>query len=335
MIASFVLVLAGCSREPAAAPAAAVSAPPPEVAEPLALVEEDHSIQAYLSIGAYGKIDKQVDRYVATRARNIDGRPKLFLLEWDFEKQPSLAGVQQNLEEWRQQFPDSAYRPIIESMVMHDSAWRARGTGFSSTVTPEGWRLFHERSKSAWQILMDRRETSSPIPSWYSRAILTGMDAGIDPDEIRELFDEGIARHPGYLPIYFSYMRDLTPRWGGSFQAADQFIREQVSASTNVDGEVLYARLYWIVDQADGQDSSLFEDSLMSWPRMRRGFEEMMKQYPDSDWNRANFASYACRANDATAWGLLRSEVDEASFRNAAPEGISLDDCDAQFLVRT
>jgi hypothetical protein len=343
LIASVVLAIAGCSREPVPATAAVPPAQRQAAKPPYVPPEqpENFPIAANLSMGNFAKIDRQVEKFVAARARDVDGRPKLFLLELDFEEHLGLPGTGTNadthrkLEAWRQEFPDSAYRPIVEAMIVSASAWRARGNGFSSTVTPEGWKLFHERTGDAWRILMENRRTSSRIPSWYARAISTGLDSGMSTSELRGLFDEGIARHPGYLPIYFSYLRNFAPRWGGSFREADKFILEQVSAPTNADGEALYARLYWLLDQVEGQDTSLFEESAVSWPRMRKAFEALMKDYPDSEWNRANFASFACRAHDATAYGLLRSKVQEVSFWNAAPEGLSLDVCDARFLKPT
>ena len=343
LIASVVLAIVGCSRDPAptapATPPAQLKAANPPFVPPEQ--PENFPIAGNLSRGNFEKIDRQVDKFVAAKARDFDGRPKLFLLELDFEEHLELPGTgtnadtQRKLEAWRKEFPASAYRPIVEAMIISASAWRARGNGFSSTVTPEGWKLFHERTGNAWQILMESRQTSSRIPSWYARAITTGLDSGMSTTELRELFDEGIARHPGYLPIYFSYLRNFAPRWGGSFRAADKFIVEQVSAPTNVAGEGLYARLYWLLDEVEGQDSTLFEESSMSWPRMRRSFEELMKEFPDSEWNRANFASFACRAHDATAYGLLRPKVQGVMFWNAAPEGISLDVCDARFLKPT
>jgi hypothetical protein len=342
LIASVVAAIAGCSGEsapiaPAKTPAQVRAENPPYVPPE----RPDAPIWDNLSMGLFEKIDKQVDKYVADKARDVDGRPKLFMRELEFQEYLELPGtgdspgLRLKLEAWQKEFPDSAYLPIIEAMIAQSAAWRARGRGFSSTVTPEGWKLFHERTADAWRILMESRQTSSRIPSWYAHAISTGLDSGESTDDLRELFDAGIARHPGYLPIYFSYMRNFSPRWGGSFREADEFILEQVAAPTNVDGEMLYARLYWVIDQAGGQEDSLFDESAMSWPRMRRGFEAMMKAYPDSEWNRANFASFACRARDATAYGLLRPKVQAVSFWNAAPEGISLDVCDARFLKPT
>ena len=101
-------------------------------------------------------------------------------------------------------------------------------------------------------------------------------------------------------------------------------------------GEELYARLYWAFDwYYNGQEPSLFKESGMDWRRMRTGFEQMMEKYPESHWNRATFASFACRAGDSTTYGLLRPKLQDTQFWNAAPEGMSVEVCDARFMKKT
>jgi len=297
--------------------------------------------QRYLSGGDYRELDDLVADLVKKKARNDDGRFELSMMEEGIEEFIDLfrssgdAFMTSRLESWQSDFPDSAYRPIVAAINLNSAALHARGHGFSSTVTDEGWKLFHERSRRAWIILMDSKKASSSIPSWYSNAISIGFSAEVSGAELRELFDEGITRHPGYSPIYFAYLQEFAPRWGGTFAAADKFIREQVAAKTNTDGEVLYARLYWSLDQYGGQQPDLFTDSMVSWPRMRKAFEQMMREYPHSDWNLANFASFACRARDATSYGKLRAKVNPLRFEEASPEGISLDVCDTRFMKST
>jgi len=322
-------------------PPSPITIPPSPELEAAPLFKEPVWLgQKYVNEGDFRKLEDLIENLVTTKARNKDGRPELFMLEQGLDEWfeiPRSAGdryINMKLEGWKREFPTSAYQPIVTAMYMNSAAWRARGNGFASTVTDEGWELFHQLSRNAWFTLINNKETSSRIPSWYSNAISFGLSAGIPAAEISSLFDEGIARHPGYLPIYFSYLRVYAPRWGGTFEDADKFIRDQVTAKTNVDGEVLYTRLYWSLDQYNGQQASLFEESLVSWTRMRKGFEQMMREYPESDWNLANFASFACRAHDATSYGKLRPKVFPVRFEEASPEGISLDVCDARFMKK-
>ena len=297
--------------------------------------------QKYFGAGDYEKLDAQVAEYTKSKTRTEDGRYALYLLtseledwfgNWGEDQDANMAG---KLAAWHEQFPASALQPIVTAMQMNSLAWRARGGGYSSTVTEEGWRLFNERNQLAWQILSEHKKESSAIPTWYEYAIRIGGDAGAPDKELRQLFDEGIRRHPGFHPIYFTFMRHFAPRWGGNYEDAGEFILEQTKAKTNPEGEILYARLYWLMDQYENGSPSFFQDSRVSWPRMRAGFELMMRAYPASAWNQANFAMFACRARDATTYGTLRPKINAAQFRKAAPEGISLEVCDARFMQKT
>jgi len=295
----------------------------------------------YFGAGEYGKLEAFVADLMKSRARTDDGKFVLQMVSsklsewlelWDEDTDSTMKG---KLAEWQEKFPSSAMQPIVAAMQMHATAWRARGRGYSSSVTDEGWQLFQERNARAWKILMDHKKQSSTLPIWYEQAILIGNDAGLPPAELRELFDEGIRRHPGFYPIYFAYARQFAPRWGGDYAAADAFIREQTAAKTNPDGEQLYTRLYWLIDQYEDGSPSFFQESRVDWPRMRKGFEQLMIAFPKGEWNLANFAAYACRAQDSTTYGKLRPKLNARIFTGAGPSGISLEVCDARFLKST
>jgi hypothetical protein len=217
---------------------------------------------------------------------------------------------------------------------MHASAWQARGSGLASTVTEEGWALYRERSAAAWELIMLAKQTSARLPTWYELAISIGMNAGIDDEVLAAIFNEGIQRFPGYYSIYFNYARQFAPRWGGDYETADEFITAQVAAKSNTEGEVLYPRLYWAIDHYEGASLDFFEASRVSWPRMRTGYELLMKKYPNSQRNQAHFLAYACRANDAVTYAKWRPTVQPGWFQQVAPNGISLDGCDRRFMKK-
>ena len=200
-------------------------------------------------------------------------------------------------------------------------------------MTPEGWALFRERNARAWKLIEAAKPKSARLPAWYEEALSIGMDADISPERLTQLFNEGINRFPGYHALYFNYARQFSPRWGGTYADADVFIRTQVAAKTNTEGEVLYSRLYWLIDQFGGGDADFFTASRVSWPRMRAGFELLMKQFPKSAWNQANFVMFACRAGDAGTYAKWRQTVDRNEFYKAAPVGVSLEVCDRRFAV--
>lgn len=295
--------------------------------------------QKHLGAREWGELDALVEKLAASGERAEDGRFQLYLLTTGIaDRLETVDGgdsdFEGKLQEYRKQVPDSAFAPILEAMQMHASAWQARGRGLSSTVTPEGWALFQERNAAAWDLILEAKQTSGRLPIWYQEAIAIGMDADIASNVLTAIFNEGIKRFPGYHSLYFTYARQFAPRWGGDYETADAFINAQVAAKTNPEGEVLYARLYWLIDQYAGADVDFFNESQVNWSRMRDGFELLMKQFPNSKRNQAFFVAYACRAGDAATYFKWRQTVHPGFFKQAAPNGISLEVCDVRFTKK-
>jgi hypothetical protein len=295
----------------------------------------------YLGAEQWQELDALIEKLAASGVRAKDGRYRLYLVTseiqqwlglWDQEKDRYF---QQGFAEYRRAMPGSAFAPILAAMQVHGAAWRARGSGYASTVTSEGWALFNERNQRAWRMMLACKSSSDRLPIWYELAIKIAADAQVPRPELDAIFKEGVERFSGYHSIYFTYTRQFSPLWGGDYESADQFIRSQTAAARNKEGDVLYARLYWLLDQLGNGDAGFFEESLVDWSRMRGGFELLMKQFPESAWNQANFTAYACRANDAGTYWKLRSKVDAGEFMQAAPRGLSLEVCDERFTVRS
>lgn len=296
--------------------------------------------QEYFVQDKFAKLEALVAEYQKSDTRIADGRHALYLLTAELSnslrRSDSLEDqhTAEKLATWHEQFPQSALQPIVAAMQMYQTAWRARGSGHDSNVTEEGLQIFHERNLSALKILMDNKKRSSTLPTWYEYAMFVSRDLGMPEEASRELFDEGIRKFPGYYGIYFAYAQQLSPSWGGSWEAADAFIVEQTAAKSNKLGEILYMRLYAYIDKSSGQTPAFIRDSMVSWPRMRRGFEELLAAYPDGWRAHANFAAFACRMKDATTYAKLRPKIVFTEFADVAPEGISIEVCDRRFMKK-
>jgi hypothetical protein len=291
----------------------------------------------YLNERNWQKLDELVDSLAASGKRSSDG---------DWELQEVTAGIsgvfkyttetdealQKKPAAYQRERPESAFAPILTAMQLHAAAWRARGSGYSTSVTKEGWQLFKERNDQALKAVLGARSRSERLPAWYVEAIAIGQDANIEDDLLTELFEQGIQRFPGYYPIYSAYARQFAPRWGGTYEAADSFIRAQVADKPKPEADLLYSHLYRKVDYFGGKDRDFFKESLVSWSRLRAGYEMLIQQYPDK-LNRADFAAYACRAEDGSGYMKFRKSITPDDFREVAPDGITLEVCDARFLT--
>lgn len=340
------LILAACHSVPSPIPQAGPSPIPQVGPSPIPQARlwsqsPSYLVPFYFSEERFADLEALIERYATAGEHNEDGRFYLYegttVLQNYLEQFAVISDpkTDEHFQHWRQKLPRSAFEPIAEAIYISAAAWHARGNGFASSVTPEGWKLFHERSEQAWRKIIEAKPGSAHLPCWYEQAIALGFDANASEGVLKQLLDEGLKRFPGYHPIYFSYMRRFAQRWGGSYQAADAFIRAQVVAKTNPDGEVLYARLYWNLDQYNGHDPHFFDESLVSWPRMRTAFEALMVQYPNGQWNKANFLMFACRAGDVATFVRVRQEVNPFEVGAASPQGYSLEICDARFIKNT
>jgi len=68
---------------------------------------------------------------------------------------------------------------------------------------------------------------------------------------------------------------------------------------------------------------------------MKDGFEELMKRFPKSEWNRNAYASYACMANDRTKFLELWRKVGKQPIRAAWSGGWTPEVCSQKFFERS
>src|SRR5262249_29726166 len=72
------------------------------------------------------------------------------------------------VQKWVADCPKSITAHVALASAYKEYAWSARGTGFSDTVTEEGWHLYHERLMRARKILDDARQLPEQCPHWYA-----------------------------------------------------------------------------------------------------------------------------------------------------------------------
>lgn len=264
-----------------------------------------------------------------------DGRPMLVALSggYDnaFKSQPDWSESLSRVEYLKRKYPDQAFVALAEAIYWKDYAWNARGEGFASSVTPDGWKLFQERLEKAEMVLNDTKAYSAELPVWYDEMIL--VQSALDrPEEDRDkTFLEGTKKYRTYYPTYFTMLNFLTPKWGGTWATVDNMIKWSVDNTKEIDGNSMYARLYWAANGYLPNGTNLFKDTLVSWPKMKQGFEDLMARHPKSKWNLNNFANFACMANDKKTFLALRNQIGKDVIDAAWPQNTSLDLCETKF----
>jgi hypothetical protein len=98
--------------------------------------------------------------------------------------------------------------------------WEARGTGWASTVTDDGWRALHEHMQKARDYLAKAQALHPEFPEPATEMIAVAMGDGerLQVDG-REWFEKSVRAQLDFYPAYEAYQLSLWPRWGGSQRA--------------------------------------------------------------------------------------------------------------------
>src|SRR5262249_53311062 len=150
------------------------------------------------------------------------------------------------------------------------------------------------------------------------------------PKEQFVLYERGRKAFPEFFNLHFAMISYLRPEWYGSNAEIAAFIAAVVQRSPESSQAELYTRLWWFAGGEVSEDVDIFRDMGASWPRMKEGFESLVKSRPDSAWNRSVYAAYACHAHDMTTFTGLRIGLAEKIDPTAFPSKLSLDVCDAR-----
>jgi hypothetical protein len=96
------------------------------------------------------------------------------------------------------------------------------------------------------------------------------------------IFTQATQAEPDYKGYYDARASFLLPRWYGT---EGEWVRDLTQSADRIGGEegdLLYARVVWSVDEYDNEKITFDEKKSVSWSRVERGFETIRKRFPTS-----------------------------------------------------
>ena len=273
----------------------------------------------------------------------VDGRPRLSGMLKGITNSFYYNGGQdwnkniERINKLKSTYPNIPISAIAEAQYWFDYAWDARGSGYSSTVTGDGMKLFHERLKKAAKVLDDSKAYASALPVWYEVMLKVKSAQGLPERERDAILVEGVSKYKWYIPLYFTRANFLTPWWGGNWDTIENLAVWSVDQTKADMGSAMYARIYWTVSGYT-QVSNIFKDTKASWTRMKIGFDDILKKHPDSKWNLNAYARFACDAGDKATYLKLRKRLTvndpDPTMKEAWGKNSPKEVCDAKFGYR-
>jgi hypothetical protein len=284
----------------------------------------------------YALLDTLFDSVSATQERDYRGLSATYwfkaMMEYEF-RSPAWKERAEQLRMWRAANPESAAEAIAEAVYWRAYSWSLRGAPEHPDTDPEILRTVRTRLERAAKSLSDSEKYAARSPLWYQLRVAIASDQGADEPTIAALFADGVKHYPRDYDLYSEMVAHWT-RWytNQDWRKADEVVALGVKNTQSTDGNSLYAQVYKGAEAQQRHEFNLLNDSLVTWPKLKTGFDDLLQRFPDvSILN--SYASYACRANDRETFlrvmGAIGSGIDPALWRS----GYSPDLCARHFAT--
>jgi hypothetical protein len=256
----------------------------------------------------FTELDDYAKKIRTEKIRNSYGQWKLYTLYKilaypvivETPSKPTEEEWQNHLDKlvkWINQNPASITARIAIADALVSYAWKARGSGYASEVTEDGWRLFKERVEEAEKILNNAKEIPEKCPHRYQVMSIIAKAQGWDIERYNELFNEAISIEPLYEEIYLSKTVYLKPKWFGKKGDVKKFAEEVINT---LGGKEAY-RIYYLIatEQAMTYGFDLFlKETELSWEKIIKGYDASQELYGFRVGRLNFFCNMALKAKD-------------------------------------
>ena len=195
---------------------------------------------------------------------------------------------------WIAAKPQSITARVARIDFLVDYAWRARGSGYADTITPEGGRRVAERLHQAHEALDEAKGLADAAPEWWSAGMYIALGEGWSRATYDKFYAEAKTRYPlfwGYDTLRSNY---LATKWYGEPGDWEKAATEAAADPRSL-GDEIYARCVLV---QSGNYRNIFRQSAAVWGKTRDGFEQMRTRYPDSVDVTSDYCRFACLAED-------------------------------------
>jgi hypothetical protein len=271
----------------------------------------------------YGSLDRLARRYEREDKATFDGRSSLEAFYQGIEEgYTGCANGHKTDADWEeheralQAWIDASKDPVPARLALAhftlNYAWKARGSGYASTVDDRAMALFQERLALA----RSRFEALAPLckdnAAWYAGMLTIAKAQHMDKAAFELLYRNAVRADPYFEAVHFQHADYYRPQWYGSPKLFHNAVEQAVKATSPRLGTAMYAYLHWGLSESD----TMFTDGGVDWKRMKIGFEDALRAYP-SAWTRSNYARLACAAQDSATLRVQLENLGDKARKDA------------------
>lgn len=195
-------------------------------------------------------------------------------------------------DQWIEDFPNSPTPYIAKGTALMARGWAFRGWSSARDVEKSAMEAFQQFAVLAAKVLIEKGETASNDPHWYSTLANVFKALGVPKQDFLSMVYEGIEKFPDYDQLYFETAGYLSAKWYGSDEELDAFAQRAVAKTAEGRGQELYARIYWAAGMRNRSEYA-FQSPNANWYYMEKGMDAVIEKYP-TQWNINHFAYFSC-----------------------------------------
>lgn len=170
----------------------------------------------------YQFVETYFDYLLSTHQKNKDGENRLDSIYSKLASQ-NTGNEERLFDQWcKKSSHHSAY--VVKGHFYIFDGWRDRGTAFAKDTSEEQFRLFHEKleiAKKAFDEAYKRNKNDVNI-HYGMMKICRGL--GLSDEELESWYNSAIRVDPTSYNVYAERFRNLLPKWGGSWEAAYNYV---------------------------------------------------------------------------------------------------------------
>ena len=203
------------------------------------------------------------------------------------------------LKKWGAAYPKSSAARISLAELYTYYAFFARGDKYADSVTDGQWKLFHERTALAVQLLMDASRLKERDPYWYSVWQSVAWSDAWSKTAMRDLLSQALTFEPDYYHYYRLHAELLRPMWFGEPGEIQSFAEEVSSSRPEPNSSILYFQV--MSSLACYCDWAVRDLPHASWPKLRQGYIGLTQLYGADNVAANRLAYFAMTFGDKAA----------------------------------
>lgn len=233
-------------------------AEPAGIDVPAAVEDQDQGDVLLLLGERYAELDmvmsRQLSAYLAGKVTEEE-------LAKRFTALSGKASPDARLDAWVKTQPNSYAARLVRGWHRVTMAWLARGQDFASGTSDQQFKAFLDGLQlAAGDLTTSVKLFARPVWS-YTGLIKVARGTGMSGAEARQFLDEAIKADPQAYQPRLEYQLYLTPRWHGSAQGMQAFMREYKASSLNKVNKDRLEGDFWLQMAMDAKQGKRYQEA--------------------------------------------------------------------------